>query len=473
MKRSHALMVALAIAGLASCGGGSLPAGPPSEVENEDCLGSRSSPLFARSPVLWPVQDDEAVVRVCWAEPRVGSAYAIDEFAPDLDEAMPRAREWAREIVEQQWNGRTPLEFVGWHDCADGPADVQIVLTDSSNLPTCADTRGVSCVEALGTDLRGGTVFLNLLFGEETLYMSRYQQANPGETYDAEDDIQWRMLPQACMDEFWYGWSLGNTLTEYVVDIEDPTVRDEYMALYETCAKNLVLHEFGHIAGFAHEQLREDDPRVGECRDVIAERGLGMDWLDPGERYLGDAPLGVFDAESIMSYCRLDKSATLTDTDVEAARLAYLGPDEEPTEGDPNECEDGPDGMDGEDGPDGMDGEDGPDGMDGEDGPDGMDGEDGPDGMDGEDGPDGMDGEDGPDGRVLREIDCSESSCVCAEGDACLLLCDGGCDARCMPDSDCLVWGFDGDIHVTCAGARSCEATCEGCDVTCDACTEF
>lgn len=399
------------------------------------------------------VEDGRATVRVCWGETRTGTAYPIGELAPDLDAAIARARAWAREIVEAEWNSRTPIEFTGWDDCAGAPADVELVLIDSSQAPSCGDA-GTSCVEALGTDLAGGTVYLNLLFGEEILYASRYQQSHRGASYVAEDDLAAAIIPQACLDELRYGWSLGDVLPSRPVDIEDPAVRAEYMAVYETCAKNLVLHEFGHIAGFAHEQLREDDPAVESCRARIVERGLAQDWIDPGERYLGDAPLSVFDAESIMSYCRTDPSARLTATDVEAAALAYAATD--PPAPEP-ECMDGTDGTDGTDATDGIDGMDGTDGTDG----------------DGPSGTDGMDGADGMDGRVAREIDCTTSSCVCEAGELCALLCgSGGCDARCMPGSECIVLGRGGDVRVTCAGAIDCQAYCDGCTVTCDACSE-
>jgi hypothetical protein len=134
-------------------------------------------------------------------------------------------------------------------------------------------------------------------------------------------------------------------------------------------------------------------------------------------------------------------------------------------------CADGTDAVDdGSDGSDGVDGPDGSDGPDGTDGTDGPDGSDGPDGMDDGSGTDGMDGKDG---RVGREIDCSRSSCVCPAGDFCALLCGAeGCDARCMPGSECVVLGVGGDIRVTCAGAIDCQAYCDGCSVTCDACSE-
>lgn len=39
--------------------------------------------------------------------------------------------------------------------------------------------------------------------------------------------------------------------------------------------------------------------------------------------FRGDLPLGPFDGESIMSYCRQDRSPTVSPSDVAMTRLAY------------------------------------------------------------------------------------------------------------------------------------------------------
>ena len=276
--------------------------------------------LLARSRALWPVVDGVAQVSVCWGQPQFQTTYPVASLRPDLEALLPERKRWVREVVEEQWNSRTPLRFTGWDDCSAGSAEIELTPIDTGVTSSCANGNlGQSCVDALGRDLAdGGGIYLNVFFGEEVLYSSRYQQANPGAQYDVSDEPNsnraypyW--LPQACFDEFQYAWSTNNSLTRYPVDIGAPDVVADFMAIYENCLKFNALHEFGHIAGFSHEQQRAD---VSPGCDV--ER-------DPDIQYVGDTPLGPFDVQSIMSYCRTDDAATLTEQDAEQTNLVYLG----------------------------------------------------------------------------------------------------------------------------------------------------
>jgi hypothetical protein len=74
--------------------------------------------------------------------------------------------------------------------------------------------------------------------------------------------------------------------------------------------RSLILHEFGHVLGFDHEQIRSDGPPGVACYKNAAIPGA--------------IPLGPPDPQSIMgwSYCAT-ASGTLTPNDVSAARTKY------------------------------------------------------------------------------------------------------------------------------------------------------
>jgi MYXO-CTERM domain-containing protein len=306
---------------LAACGG-SRPEGTESQEEVFEHL-------YPRSTVLWPVVDGKATIRVCWLPAEIGEdKFPVAKFAPKLAEVLPIRKQWTREIVEAEWNARTPLNFVGWQDCDGSYSDFALRPISSAYRPKCASA-GQSCAEAFGTDLRDDRLALNLnlLFGDELLYSSRYQQSAPGRQYDAALDIQGWWTPQACMVEFHYPWSTNNGLTSYALNIEEPSVLAQFEAIYKNCLQYNVLHEFGHAAGFAHEQYRPDDPaKQAECYAYETANGLKDDMpseIDPQSQYLGTTPLGPFDTESIMSYCRRDPSARITATDAAMTAQAY------------------------------------------------------------------------------------------------------------------------------------------------------
>jgi hypothetical protein len=285
-----------------------------SQTENLD---ARQGELFAKSDVLWPMANNAATVPVCWTKPRLSSVYPLAALAPDVQARLVVLKKWVREIVEAEWNAKTPLEFTGWADCTGSGDAVELTPIDSATTADCGG-QGQPCAVTLGKALlQKKGVFLNLFFGEEVLYSSRYQQSHPGSSYDKDDinpspalDYRW-WLPQTCFSELEHPWSTNNSQTKHRVNVEEPSVLAEFMGIYENCLKFNILHEFGHVAGFAHEQQRKDV--VSGCR---AE-------LNPDVQYEADTPLGSFDVQSIMSYCRTDKSATLTTQDVEQTKIVY------------------------------------------------------------------------------------------------------------------------------------------------------
>jgi len=222
---------------------------------------------------------------------------------------LPERKQWVQEAVEAQWNARTVMQFVGFHDCApNDPADVQIQPVSSGSVVKClgGDDTGAYCVEDLGTRSKGKRVFLNLLFGDETVYRGRYLQSVTQATYNPSLDVAVNVwIPAACGDQ-----------AQAVLDNPSMSTIGTFNLIYKQCLQNVSVHEFGHLAGFSHEQYRQDVSAA--CR---AQEGAPP--TDAESLADEDLPLGVFDTESIMSYCRKTLQPNLTDEDVTQTNDVY------------------------------------------------------------------------------------------------------------------------------------------------------
>lgn len=136
-------------------------------------------------------------------------------------------RKWVESAVQDSWNAAgSRLKFIGFGDCAANAAGIRIAVRDVSP-DDGPHTQGLGSQ----LDRRPAGMVLNFTF------------------------------------QHWGTTCAGKR---------------------ESCIRSIAVHEFGHAAGFAHEQNSPDTP--GEC----AQRKQGPD---------GDLMLTPWDLHSVMNYC--------------------------------------------------------------------------------------------------------------------------------------------------------------------------
>lgn len=113
------------------------------------------------------------------------------------------------------------------------------------------------------------------------------------------------------------GLTLNFQLLQWETPCRDGTKKDD-------CIRYLAVHEFGHVLGFVHENIRADSPPA--CRDEMGTRGARGNW-----------DVTQYDQSSIMNYCSswwrvyadaggaepTDMPETLSDKDRIAVDLVY------------------------------------------------------------------------------------------------------------------------------------------------------
>jgi hypothetical protein len=305
------LLLLLALAPLAV-----QPACAPDDAEAEETDGvataKAASPLLGGSKILWPMQDGKATVRVCWlpvdmgGETMPGGAFAVDPA-----KVMAERRQWVREGVEREWNGRTVMSFVGWEDCGAGEADVRIQPIASQGTAYCPDPAvGQSCVEKIGAPVKGKRVSITMLFGDEALGSARYLQSVTKQTGDATKLLAKGIFAPAICGKQLFAYSDHFAADQPVTNADIAAIQE----VYKDCLQNQANHEFGHLAGFSHEQNRKDTSAACRSQYEAAVPDAPSD---------EDSPLGSFEADSIMSYCRTTLAPTLTAQDVAQTNAFY------------------------------------------------------------------------------------------------------------------------------------------------------
>jgi hypothetical protein len=178
-------------------------------------------------------------------------------------------RAFASVSIAESWERAANIEFIGWKQCSpQTKGDLYLSITD-----------GRPGTRYLGQELLGRpqAIFLNLM----------YDASYPGPP------------PQ------------GITARNFC-ELNDDTLMH--------CRWAGVVHEFGHVLGFTHEQARPDTPqryRAGACSDGLIE----------AERF-GTTSHGKWDINSIMNYCNpaFWTQTALSEEDRDAARAVYGPP---------------------------------------------------------------------------------------------------------------------------------------------------
>ena len=288
--------------------------------------------LLPIKKMLWSAtKDTRSEIKVCWMPYQQSYNHPNVEYKPNHDALLQERKKWVREAVEAQWNQQIGISFVGWEDCRGDDKETRIYPMDSLSKPTPSMQPGRSFAESNSDHLKNN-IYLNVFFGDEQLFQSRYYQDT--KRFWMVNGNQSRIYNFPPASEAGFGlWAKGVVPGNgnKNVDINDQANVNALMDLGQKAVQNVAVHEFGHILGFTHEQYRTDSPNAAVCADKYNKLyGAAIDdYKRSIEQYKDEVPLGAFDAESIMSYCRSKLDPVLSAIDLSGALQLYPIPQSE------------------------------------------------------------------------------------------------------------------------------------------------